>query len=157
MLSFLISLSSYHYFIFSTERTTFLPRDLHPWKLSMQMPHPQRMTHWRPPTPTTATTGTTPNPTMIPTSTHVTMEILARPSLLLLMVYLEMHRPRMQDMVTPQCTQQVQPNWPATHIPQWKLRHLLPMAATLSHPPRLWWSLPTLRHPLPPWCAAMAL
>lgn len=137
---------------------TFLPRGLHQWRPSMQTPHPQRTTRWRLPTPTTAATGTTPNPTMTPTPTHATMETLARPSLLLLMVPTDTHRPRTQDTVTVQWSQhQARPHCPATRSPRRQRRHRLPMAATRSRHPRLWWSPQTLPRPLLPWCAATAL
>lgn len=137
---------------------TFLPRGHHQWRLSMQTPHPQRTTRWRPPTPTTAATGTTPNPTTTPTPTHATMETLARPSPLLLMVHTDTDRPRTQDTATVQWSQhQAQRHCPATRSPRRQRQHRLPTAATRSRHPRLWWSPQTLPRPLPPWCAATAL
>lgn len=137
---------------------TFPPRGHRRWRLSMRTPHPQRTTRWRPPTPTTAATGTTPNPTMTPTPTHATMGTRARPSPPLPMAHMDTDRPRTQDMATMRWLQrQAQPRCPATRSPRRRRQQRSPMAATRSRHLRLWWSLQTLPPPLPPWCAATAL
>ena len=146
--------------IFSTERTTFLPRGHRRWRLSMRTPHLQRTTRWRPPTPTTAATGTTPNPTMTPTPTRATMATRARPSPPRPMAHTDTDRPRTRDMATVRWSQRrAQPHCPATRSPRRRRRrrHRSPTAATRSRHPRLWWSPQTLPRPLPPWCAATAL
>lgn len=142
-----------------SEKMTFLLKGHHQWRLSTQTPHPQRMTRWRLPTPTTVATGTTQNPTMTPTPTHATTETHARPSLLLPMAHMDTDRPRTQDTATVLWSQhQAQPHCPATHSPQQqRQQHRLPMAVTRSRHPRLWWSPQTLLRLPPPWCAATAL
>lgn len=101
------------------------------WRPSTQTPRPRRMTRWPQPTPTTAATGTTPSPTTTPTPTRATMVIRARPS-----------QPGEAGIAV----------WappPPVALP-------MPMAATPSHHPKLWWSPPTLHHPHLPWPAATA-
>lgn len=132
---------------------TFLLRGHHQWRLSMQMPLPQRTTHLPLQTPTTAATGTTQNLTMTPTLTLATMETHARPFPLLPMVHMDTDRPRMQG--TSQL--QAQHHCPVTLSPQQQRQRHLQMEATHSHHQRLSWSPQTLPHLPRRWCAAMAL
>lgn len=137
---------------------TFPPKGLHQSRPSMQTPRPRKMTPSHLPTPTTAATGTTPNPTMTPTPTLATTETLGRPSLALLTVPTATHRPRTPDMATARRSRlRARPRCPATHSPRRHRQRRSQMAAIRSRHPKPWWSPQTLPRPLLPWCVATAL